>query len=167
MMDDDDTKHTPQEDAEIVQAKIDDHRWLLFLDTRKSYIAGQCDQSNLRDKYILTLSAAALALSITYIEKVVPLALATCVWLLIFSWLLFAFSLLSVVFSYYLSTDSYNHYIKQLDEKYEAGDDFQNITSPLDPIICQWNTCAMWAFVLGLIAFVAFAAINISNRTPT
>lgn len=165
MTDDDDTQKTPMGYEEGPETAQDKHYTKLFLDTRNIYILHQYDQSSLKDKHILTLAAAALGLSISYIDKIVTLSEAKCASLLVLSWIFFGFSLLSIIFSYHLSVPSYDHYIDQIDEKYKAGEDFCDINSPLDETVKQWNSCAMWAFVIGLVTFIAFVSINVISKT--
>jgi hypothetical protein len=138
----------------------------LYLDTRKSYLATQCEQSNLRDKYILTLSAAALALSITYIEKIAPLGEAIWVPLLIFSWVLFALPLLFTVFSFHYTVDSYNDFLNQLDGKFDAGEELEGLSSPLTKRVDTLNRLSVCIFAAGILAFSLFAAVNILQRSP-
>lgn len=147
------------------ETEEDKQRRTLFHDTRKTYVANQYDQSNLRDKYILTLSAAALGISVTYIDKIVSLAEAKCIALLVFSWIFFGCSLASVVYSYCLSVLCYGHYIKQMDEKFANGEDFQDIGSPCDRYVECLNQFSMWCFIIGLIFFIVFATINVVSKT--
>lgn len=165
MVEDDDTPKAAQDDEEEPSLK-EERRWKLFSDTRKAYIASKNDQSNLKDKYVLALSSASLALSITYIEKILPAGEVKYPALLLFSWALFAFSLVSTIVVYNTGVRCHDDYIKQIDEKYEADEDFRNISSKRDEVIDLLNQFSLWGFVAGLITFGAFAAINFISRLP-
>lgn len=132
----------------------------LYLKTRESYVDKQCEQSNLRDKYVLTLSGAALALSMAYIEKVGPLQSARYVALLVASWFLFSVALIGAVFSFHYSVNCYSDYIDQMDSKYIAGSDFDGLSSKRERIVVLLNNISILAFVAGITFFGLFAAVN-------
>ena len=166
MVEEDDTPKAAQDDEEEPSTLKEERRWKLFSDTRKAYIASKNDQSNLKDKYVLALSSASLALSITYIEKIIPSGEVKYPALLLFSWTLFAVSLVSTIVAYNVGVRCHDDYIKQIDEKYEADEDFKEICSERDDVIDLLNQFSVWGFVAGLIAFGFFAAINFVSRLP-
>lgn len=149
------------QDGEDEEKHHAEHSKKIFYTTRDVYITHRYDQSILKDKHLLTLSAAALGLSITYIEKVVTISEATGLLLLVFSWIFFGLSLISILFSYHLSIPCYDHYITEMDKKFVAGEDFQDIRSDLTKKIDQWNSCAFWTFLFGLVLFMSFVIVNL------
>jgi hypothetical protein len=165
MLDDEDVKPSQQEAAGTKSNTGGDRYKEVFDETRKNYLSCQLDQSNLRDKYVLTVSAASLAFSVTYIDKVAPVGSATWVPLLVFSWALLAVSIICSVVAFHVNVKSYDDYLDQLEDKYNKGEELCGIKSDRVGIVKFCNSAALFFFVAGLLAFGLFAAINILQRT--
>lgn len=68
------------------------------------------------DKGILTISAGALALSITFIKSLIPTPKPESIIFLILTWLFFAISMLTTLISFLLSHKAFNIAIENLQE---------------------------------------------------
>ncbi len=142
----------------------DEHRKTVFYDTRNVYVTHRYDQSIHKDKHLLTLSAAALGLSVTYIDKIVQIDKAVFVPLLMSSWLLFGISLVSVIFSYHYSVPCYDDYIREIDDKFINDADIRDVKSRFTKRIDGFNCTAMWTFVIGLALFMLFITVNLIRK---
>src|SRR5947208_1345484 len=121
------------------------------------------------DKAVLTLSGGALGISVAFVKDIVG-AQAAHSWLLIASWVLWGISCASVLVSYYTSGIAFSKEIEDFD-KNPAGD--RAISVP-DVITKLLNAVGGGLFLIGLLCFCWFAAINLSrpmneradSRTP-
>ncbi len=109
------------------------------------------------DKAILTLSGGALALSLTFLDYLVPTPIANSkVWLLL-SWGLFSLSLTSILISYLFSMESLRKTIKQIDQKRiyidSPGGWQKNVTECL-------RYLASISFLLAVVSFLWFTHLN-------
>ena len=116
------------------------------------------------DKYVLTLSSGALALSLSLIRDVVPLVSAQWFPALVVSWTAFVGAIALTMASFVVGQLAHD---KQLDilEKFQQGDDraFDNEANPFVNWTKWPNYAAVGAFFIGLVATVAFVAINTSE----
>jgi hypothetical protein len=106
------------------------------------------------DKAMLYVSAGALGVSITFIEKIVPLDKAHNKWLLLLSWILEVVTILLFTLNHYLSFKAFNNEIVQLyvEKKKQKTNDR----------LVKWLNLAMIVSLpLGLISFIIFIFINI------
>jgi hypothetical protein len=78
-------------------------------------------QSETFDRYMLTLSDGALALSITFVKDVVPLRDAVCIPLLITSWVWFSLCILVTLISFRISIGALEKSVPYLNEFYLEG----------------------------------------------
>ena len=116
------------------------------------------------DKYLITFSTGALALSLTFIKDIVPLRNATCIPLLILSWVTFTLCILVTLVSFRISIRALERMSPVLDDFYLNGnvDAFNKHLE--DPWTKAVDKCA-WAgiilFVLGLIFTMIFVSANV------
>jgi hypothetical protein len=89
----------------------------LYLSERTRLSAGKQEQSKAYDQTILTYSAGAVALSITFLEKVVKNPNAKG-WLYV-SWIWFALAMMVTVYGYLMSQKAFEGEIAQLDMRYK------------------------------------------------
>jgi hypothetical protein len=103
------------------------------------------------DRAIMTLSAGALAISITFVHDVAPHPRHTSV--LGFSWLCFALSLLLILWSFLTSERVVVRMVNQLDAEVD------NIPPGKLTDWANWASAA--TFILGVILLVIFAWLNL------
>ena len=171
------SKETPRadQDAEPAPELTDDEKQY-YKDARIELAKGELDAIGKFDQYIITLSSGALALSVLFLEKVVPTpAPATFIWILL-SWLCFASSLLFTLFSFLLShwawirnrSNLEFRWHKRVDlpvptelVKLEKNDKWKS--NPFNRVLHTINVISFTGFFLGVVLFVMFA---FTNRGP-
>jgi len=82
------------------------------------------------DQWILTIAGGALAVSLTFIEKIAPQPSAATLWILVLSWLAYIVALLSAFAAIYVSREALYREI-EIDEV--AYDRFRKTTTPENP----------------------------------
>jgi hypothetical protein len=118
------------------------------------------------DKYLLTFSAGALGLSLSFFKDVVPLERATHIPALIWSWVFFVACILITLISFQISIKSQGVMFFCANEYYLEGK-----KDAFDKHLRSWSakavtTCA-WAgigfFVAGLVCTMIFVAVNVAR----
>jgi hypothetical protein len=104
------------------------------------------------DKAILFVSSGSLALSISFIEKIVPLATSHCKILLFLSWVFEAITIILFTINHYLSMRSFNHEIKKF---YKESHNKKAIT------VQNINVASIITLLAGLFCLIIFIFINI------
>jgi len=115
------------------------------------------------DQTVLTFSAGAIGLSLTFLEKLAPEASRTAE--LYASWIFFGAAILSVIVSFLLSQIAMDHEIAWLDRTWQAVERGEVQPPPrLTNRRKQWtrivNLASGILFVLGIAMLVGFAASN-------
>ena len=105
------------------------------------------------DKAVLFVSSGALAISMTFIEKIVPLKDAHCKQVLVFSWLFEALTILLFTINHYISKKAFN---KRLENYFR---DKQN--KEYDWLVKRINGATIFSLAIGLILLIIFIYINI------
>ena len=134
-----------------------------FLAIRKAYDDAELEVSGRYDKWILTLSGGALALSITFIDKISKKpAIETLCWLKI-SWICLVLSLLTALLSLVTSQAAIRENRNELDLAYtenrgpkEFSRRFTNFTNYLN-----WGSLLL--FITGIALLCYFSLLNIDN----
>ncbi len=116
------------------------------------------------DKSILTLSAAALGLSLTAIRFIVPLESALYIWLIILGWLLLLGSIISSLSAFLISNkaiaiqiqNAEDYYIKCISEAFNRENIYLKLNSTL-------NLATGIMFAVAITVIVAFVTLNIIN----
>jgi len=137
-----------------------------YLEERRLLIEAESQSVQSFDKAMLTLSAGALALSITFIRELAPEPKNLCC--LYLTWASFCLSLLSTLASFLTSQSSMRRQRDILDasqEERDSKDDGVNIGGSQRNVwipITKWLNCfAIMFFVVGVFCLAAFAAANI------
>lgn len=115
------------------------------------------------DKSILTLSAAALGLSLTAIRFIVPLETASHLWLVILCWVLLLGSIISSLAAFLVSNKAIeiqishaeDYYIKCIAEAFDRKNVYLRVNSYL-------NRATGLMFAVAITAIVAFVTFNIT-----
>ena len=126
--------------------------------------AGKSANEN-TDKAILTLSAGALALSMTFLKDIVPLKDVIELPLIIAAWFAFGSSIACVLFSLYESRRAIDVQLQRLDS--QIARDYEKADLP-NPHIKRTNRLNMFAgalFFTGLILTILFTSFNVKRYT--
>ena len=120
---------------------------------------GQARQSsqNAYDKSIISLSGGALAISLFFVRDLIGDKGPVSPDLLVWSWKAWAFSLMAVVASFYLSQMSFSKAIDQID----SGEKINRIGGWATRATHIANTLSGIFFVIGIIFFLNFASKNL------
>ena len=135
-----------------------------YLKERASLIDAEHSSSDEHDKAALTLSGGALALSITFLEKIAPNPSPESTWILFVAWAGFILSITSVLAGFHLSQLACRKQRDILDQMQLSGGKLD-----VEPInrFSNWtlrlNYASFGFFVVG----VAFLAWYVGGNLPT
>lgn len=122
------------------------------------------------DKYdntILTYSTGALALSLSFIKDIVPLASAHSIWTLKASWVCLALSLLMMLASFYIGQTANRQSVEFAREYFIDGIEASRNKRAWPEKSLSWlNRLAGAAFFAGILLTTAFVWINVQEH-PT
>jgi hypothetical protein len=129
---------------------------------RSRFIEGRAEQSKTYDQTILTFSAGAIGLSITFVEKIAPNPFAP--WLLYGSWTCFGLAVLSVVVSFVVSQMAFDNEITYVDASWAAvvgqTDPPEKRANRYTEHTDKLNLVSGGMFVCGIVFFVLFGVCN-------
>ena len=128
----------------------------VYLDERRKLIEGEAQASQGFDRTVITLSAAAFALSITFIQLIREVMFP---WLLIVAWICFALALMTILTSFLMSQYAFRKQRDMLDNCYEQGGNQEE--NPLTKWTERLNCVALVAFMAGVVFFAVFGALNL------
>ncbi len=143
-------------------------RYQIFIDERKELLSTAKEAAIQYAKAIMTLSAGALALSLTFMKDIAPNPLPNTLFYLKTSWFLFCSSLIAIVISFLLSEFAF---IKQVEIAQKAlsidpkKEDINHPShsNPYKKWIVFLNILSLLAFILGVILIVLFSASNLKT----
>jgi hypothetical protein len=137
----------------------------LYSETRTDLLTRQLSNSEKLDGAILTLSTAALGVSIAFIHNVVSLDKAQSIYLLKISWCLFGFSIVSTLVSFIVSQFGIKTQLYYAKEYY-LNNNQEYLTKP--------NTAAKWTdhlnyisaflFIAALFFTISFVILNLGDN---
>lgn len=144
-----------------------DDRTRLYERTRDDLLKRQLSNSENFDKSILTLSTAALAISLTFIRYVVPFKTAVHTWILEASWLLFVGAIVTTLSSFLLSQRAIKTQLVYAERYYLNGKhEFLTRRSLSARLTDLASVVSATLFVLAIIGLVIFVSFN-TVRTTT
>jgi len=158
---DDEAKKAADAEATYVQKQ---REYLAsILAERNRFIASKSEQSKSYDQTILTFSAGAIALSLTFVEKVAPTPI--CPGLLYTSWSAFGFAVISVIVSFIVSQEAFKNEITALDALWNAVNKRETtmperVVNRHTTATRRLNMASGSLFVLGIVFLVLFGASN-------
>jgi hypothetical protein len=133
------------------------------LEERKSLINASLETAKSFDKAILTLSAAAFGISLTFIRQIAPYLNRNTIPLLITSWIFFALSILSTLIAFLTSQAASLRQIDILESYFSGNVEISNQSNAF--IFWTWlfNIASIITFIIGTISLSIFSIINIYN----
>lgn len=136
-----------------------EENYKLNLEERKTLVEAGKESLQQFDKTILTLAAAALGLSISFIDKIAPKPIPGTICYLIISWGCFCLSILLTLISF---LTSYYACQKQIEILFEQNNkQGKNIYSN----VTMWlNYISIAFFMLGVIFLIIFSILNILTK---
>jgi len=130
---------------------------------RDELIISQRSNSDNFDKAILSLSSAALGLTLTFISNLIDLSKAQFLFVLYLSWLFFIFAIISTLVSFLVSQKGINIQLDMAEKIYlnnETVDD-KKINS-ISNWVNRLNIFSIVVFISALIFLTVFSITNIS-----
>ena len=148
----------------------DNLEYEVYIEERKLLVDAEREGSRLFDKAILTLTAGAFGLSLTFIRQMAPDIKSGTVFLLICAWVGFCLSLLFTLISFLTSQSACLKQIKILEVEYfnsqrehDKKANIENIENKSSDWTGRLNKLSIVAFMLGVIFLAIF---SISNLLP-
>lgn len=134
----------------------------LYAETRRDLLTRQLSNSERFDGAILTLSTAALGISLTFVKEIVPVEKAQCLALLEISWWLFSLAIVSTIVSFLASQLGIKRQLQYAEEYYlNKKEEFltkENIPAKLTEAL---NYTSGLLFVAAVIFTTAFVSTNL------
>ena len=154
-------------DASDKRAKEENRqlRLKLFGEYRNEQLTRERANSDKYDNTILTYSAGALALSLTFIKDVAPLATAQVVWVLKVSWVLFVLALLVMLASFPIA-QAENRKSVDFAHKYYIDEEeaYCNKVGWQGRLLRWLNILAGTVFFLAIVLTTTFVWINVQEH---
>jgi hypothetical protein len=135
-----------------------------FYDQRKYLHEAKLEAHKNFDKTMITLSAGAFALSISYLKDLTSSPRVETVWMLHWAWISFGSSLVLILFSFLCSQSAWERKTQREDQAFlnEGA-----IPAGRDLWAC-FTACLNWAclaaFVLGVVLLVRFSVLNYQGK---
>lgn len=115
------------------------------------------------EKYINLMASGALALTLTFLEKIVVIDQAIFKGFIVTGWFLLPITLLSNLYSHYKSIIDSDETLKDIDEN-KFDDIFKNIEKR--NLTINWlNRISIWSLILGVLCIITFVTINFYNMS--
>lgn len=140
-----------------------------YRDERNKLIDGEQDYSKSYDKYVLTLSGGALALSVTFIHDIIGDGPVRVPALIVLAWISFTLSVAAALVAIHQSGPLFRDFRDTLDRKAQhAGDKFSWTEVRTEQSKCRrlmlmdWlNYGSLVLFLLGVILLLSFTGCNL------
>ena len=134
----------------------------IYLTTRKSSEEKKFESEASFDKALLTLSAAILGFSITFLKENI-LSGINCKTAIYLSWISFFATILASLFSHKTATKAFKLQMEQIDEMYE-GKSNKIGKNKYDKQTTILNNIGGTSFVFGITLLLIFLYINFINK---
>lgn len=121
------------------------------------------NQAGFFDRGILTLSAAALGLSLTFTKDIAATPNLETLWMLFWSWACFIVSLLATLASFQTSQRAIEKAIENLDTVYECSASRDQISNPWRSVTIVVNWISLGVFIVGAALLAQFAVANFAK----
>ena len=133
---------------------------------REELFRRQLSNSQILDRSILSLSSAGLGLSSVFVSSLVPLAEATCRYLLYLSWGLFGLAIISTLVSLFISQKGIDKQLK-LNRQYYIENKEEVINQK--NLWAKATSCLSYVsaivYILAAFFMVLFIGLNINSST--
>jgi hypothetical protein len=146
-----------------------DLKYKVYLEERKSLFDAIREGSQSFDKAILTLSAGAFGLSLTFIREIVPHISPETFYMLIVAWICFGVSMLSTLISFLTSQRACKKQIEILEKYFLNDNPCKPKESPPKNKPSVWtnrlNIFSIVVFIIGVIFLATFTILNLREDT--
>jgi len=138
-----------------------DAKYEVYINERNSLVEAIKSSSNQFDKAILTLVAGALALSLTFVDKISPTPISTEY--ILTAWILFSLSLLFTLISFLTSRLACEKQIENLESEYFDGIESNKLKNPFGVTTSILNYASILLFLLGVVFLILFCWENLKT----
>jgi H+/gluconate symporter-like permease len=142
----------------MVATEPDENR-KTYLAERKLLIELECESTRSFDKAMITLSAGALGLSITFVRQLAPMP--QCKAQLYVAWVGFILALLCTLASFLFSQSALRKQREILDQDYGGKQSAQEQKNPPATITKWLNWTSIACFIIGVIFLLVFSIKNL------
>jgi len=143
----------------------DSLEYKVYLEERKSLVDAEREGSRLFDKAILTLTAGAFGLSLTFIRQMAPDIKSGTAFMLVYAWVGFCVSLLSTLISFLTSQSACSRQREMLEAEYfhnSSGHDKKTNLKNKFAVWTKWlNILSIFTFIIGVIFLAIFSIVNL------
>ena len=133
-----------------------------WLEYRKSLLEQKSKSDDDFEKYITFIASGALGLTLTFLDKITPIDYAVYIWLVATGWVLLAVTLLTNLFSHFLSS---KYTTKSIDEIDDAID-YDSLRKNLDrrnKIINNLNGWSIFLLIAGVMFILIYVILNLTQ----
>jgi hypothetical protein len=131
-----------------------------YLEERTLLITGEVDAAKSLDQAMLTVSAAFLGLSITFVEQIAAKP-PKAIWTLALAWILLGLALLSTLTSFYVAQLAYRKEREIHNRIYRGEKGAQNAKNTYSTVIAWLNILSIISFIVGVIFLGTFTIQNL------
>lgn len=135
----------------------------IYQGERRQLLEYLLNQAGFFDRGILTLSAAALGLSLTFTKEITETPDAETLWMLFWSWACFVVSLLATLASFQTSQKAIEKAIEVLDTIYQGSTISDRTSNPWRSATTVVNWFSLAVFIVGAALLTGFAMANFTQ----
>ena len=158
------SKRLALDNSDIEKTRVKEANRAIFSQLREECGRMKLSNSENFDKSILSLSSAALGISLIFLKDFVPVGDVTYIDLLFCSWIIFGSAIIFTIASYIFSQIAIDRHINNSEKYYiDDLDDYFNRINPYDIIVKVLNRLSGVLFVVGIILTLIFVTTNINN----
>jgi hypothetical protein len=129
---------------------------------RTSLVEMEQKSADQHDKAILTLTAGALGLSLTFIDRIAPNPAANTLWVVGTAWIAFILSIFAILASFLTSQSACRRQRELLDSEYSTGEPPEETNNFADATR-YLNVAAYSCFLLGVVFLASFSWVNLGK----
>lgn len=134
-----------------------------YLDARTDYLARERAAYEKTDQVLLAGAAGALALSVTFIEKIASTPLAATMWMLGSSWLSLLASLGAALVSYELRSQTFALARRTLDKAQDPDKMNMKLVDRCNGVLLGLKAVSLVTLLIGVVLLVLFAYRNVKT----
>jgi hypothetical protein len=150
----------------VIEPTLRHANYDVFLRTRDDLIARERHAGEHSERVLLTGAAGALALSVTFLEKISPAPSSESKIILAIAWVLLLLSLGGSLLAYVVRGRAYRLAREALDAARRTGDLDWSSPNRLNRYIDRLLHFRIWTLLSGVTLLVVFAFINVGTASP-
>lgn len=151
----------------IKEKKINNKEYQDYLEERQFLIQSKREGANLFDKSILTISAGAFGISLTFYSQIAPKLKLGTEYFLIIAWIGLGLSMITILISMFTSRLACLRGIEILEEMYFSPERNENNKKEEKNLPAFWtkklNIFSIVVFIAGIIFLAIFSIVNLIN----